>query len=182
MQCSILVFDGLLQEPHNTCILKLLFNLAHWHTLAKLRMHTDTTLDVFSKLTTSLGCSLHEFEKKTCSMFQTLELKREQAVQQQRQENNIINGGARPAPNSNARKLKCLNLKTYKYHALGDYVSAIQLHGTMDSYSTQSVSCYLTLCLAPLIVIQSELEHRKSKACFVRTSGRLTPLQLSKIE
>jgi hypothetical protein len=115
-------------------------------------------------------------------MFQTLELKQEQAVQQQRQENNMVNGGARPAPDSNARKLKCLNLKTYKYHVLGDYVSAIRLYGTTDLYSTQSVSCYLTLCLAPLIVIQSELEHRKSKACFVQTNGQLTLLQLSKIE
>ena len=30
-------------------------------------------------------------------------------------------------------------LNTYKYHALGDYVQAIWLHGTVDGYNTQLV-------------------------------------------
>jgi len=57
-------FDGLLPEPHNTYVLKLLFELAHWHGLAKLRMHTDATLDILSPVTTSLGNSLRTFEER----------------------------------------------------------------------------------------------------------------------
>jgi hypothetical protein len=91
-------------------------------------MHTDTTLDILSQVTTSLGNSLREFEEKTCTIFQTRELERERVARQRRQEKNAANavpGSKRIAPSNNARKPKQLNLKTYKYHALGDYVSTI---------------------------------------------------------
>ena len=138
-QCAIPVFDGLLPEPHNTRVLKLLFDLSHWHALAKLRMHTDTTLDILSDVTESLGSSLREFEEKTCSLFETRELERERASRQRRREKIMASGGAGPAPGDNARKPKRLNLNTYKVHALGDYASTIRHFGTTDSYSTQSV-------------------------------------------
>lgn len=38
---------------------------------------------------------------------------------------------------------KTLNLNTYKDHALGDYVETIRHYGTVDSYSTESVSTHL---------------------------------------
>jgi len=73
-------------EPYNTQILKLLFNLAHWHGLAKLRLHTDTTLSMLSQVTASLGKQLREFREKTCTAFQTKELERERAARLRRQE------------------------------------------------------------------------------------------------
>lgn len=190
-------------------VLKVLFNLAHWHGLAKLRMHTDPTLDILSQATMSLGESLRDFQEKTCTMFQTRELERERAARQRRQEKKTANCGARstlatssditgestiteihetgsapvgaadshrgestnsenhrsvPAssssssmqaaanitnnssgqeskvPSNNTRKPKLLNLETYTYHALGDYVRIIRTFGTTDSYSTQPVS------------------------------------------
>jgi hypothetical protein len=83
MQCAIPVFDGLLLEPHNKRLLKLLFDLGHWHGLAKLGMHTDITLDILSQATTSLGNSFRDFQEKTCAMFQTRELERERAAREQ---------------------------------------------------------------------------------------------------
>lgn len=77
IQCAIPVFDGLLPEPHNRAVLKLLFIMAHWHGLAKLRMHNDLTLDIMDKLTTSLGQELRAFSQKTCPVFETRELQRE---------------------------------------------------------------------------------------------------------
>ena len=114
IQCAIPVFNGLLPEPHNTRLVKLLFVMAHWHALAKLRMHTDTTLGILSQVTTSLGKSLRDFEEKTCAMFQTRELDRERAIRQRRQERNTAKDGVpQPAaPSNNTRKSKCLNLKT----------------------------------------------------------------------
>jgi hypothetical protein len=178
-------------------------------------MHTDTTLEILSQVTMSLGTTLRQFEETTCSVFQTRELVREQIARQRRQEKRLVDRGPRPmldaaaasvsaaaapvpaaaapmpaavatpaAVSRNARKPKSLNLKTYKYHALGDYVSAIQCFGTTDSYSTQPVSLLPVPYLALLIIYvhQSELEHRTSKARFLRTNGRSVPLQLSKIE
>jgi hypothetical protein len=77
IQCAIPVFDGLLPEPHNGAILKLLFVMAHWHGLAKLRMHNDLTLDVMDVVTVSLGDKLRAFSQDTCAAFDTKELPRE---------------------------------------------------------------------------------------------------------
>ena len=68
------VFDGLLPEPHNTYVLNVLFDLAHWHGLAKLCMHTDLTLKVFTDVTTSLSEGLRAFKTQTCGAFGTQEL------------------------------------------------------------------------------------------------------------
>jgi hypothetical protein len=71
------VFDGLLPEPYNQQILQLLFILAHWHGLAKLRLHTDETLEVLDQTTIQLGAKFREFRDVTCAKFKTKELKRE---------------------------------------------------------------------------------------------------------
>jgi hypothetical protein len=49
-------------------------------------------------------------------------------------------------------KVKKLNLSTYKWHALGDYVNTIRRYGTTDNYSTQTVR-YLSI----LITIQLKI-------------------------
>jgi hypothetical protein len=71
------VFDGLLPEPYNQQILQLLFILAHWHGLAKLRLHTDETLEVLDQTTIQLGAEFRKFRDVTCAKFKTKELKRE---------------------------------------------------------------------------------------------------------
>src|SRR6266511_1265723 len=43
-QCSIPVFEGLLQEPYNTIVMMLLYQTAEWHAFAKLWLHTESTL------------------------------------------------------------------------------------------------------------------------------------------
>lgn len=152
----------------------LLFELAHWHGLAKLHMHTDVTLDIASHVTRSLGNSLRTFEEKTCAAFETRELERERAARQRRQEKsatNMASDARKLTPlDSNARskaqKLKGFNLSTYKYHALGDYVDTIRRFGTTDSYSTQPVSFSMMICIALLMVVvgiraSSSIEHPK---------------------
>jgi hypothetical protein len=47
----------------------LLFVVAHWHGLAKLRLQTDPTLDIMDSATVSLGEELRGFVKKTCSAY-----------------------------------------------------------------------------------------------------------------
>jgi len=73
-KCAIPVFDGLFPPPHDTNIIQLLFDLVHWHGLAKLRMHMDYTLKLLDEATIALGCSLRTFAMKTCSTFNTHEL------------------------------------------------------------------------------------------------------------
>jgi len=74
IQCAIPVFKDLLPEPHNKRLLKLLFLMAHWHALAKLRLHMDATLDIMDSVTTLLGQALRDFKMNTCSVCTTCEL------------------------------------------------------------------------------------------------------------
>jgi hypothetical protein len=59
--------------------------LGHWHALAKLRLHTDITLNIMDEVTTLLGESLRTFQEKTCSAYDTRELSREAGARYKRQ-------------------------------------------------------------------------------------------------
>lgn len=153
--------DGLLLEPYNSMILTLLYRLAEWHALAKLRMHTEQTLEFLEKSTVTIGQELRHFRDTTLKSFKCEELPKETTARQRRKERaqaqkTQSNAGSQapdhPTANESVQetskkdvpppkpKSKSLNLFTYKFHALGDYVRTIRLFGTTDSYSTQIVS------------------------------------------
>lgn len=136
------MFDGLLPEPHNQAILSLLFTCAHWHGLAKLRMHTDPTLDILDNVTVQLGTEFRAFTNKTCPAFNTRELRRETESRNHRKRKKG-NGGQNQAPIPTASedepRKKTFNLERYKHHVLGDYAATIRQYGTTDSYSTEPV-------------------------------------------
>ena len=158
MKCAILVFGGLFSEPHNTQIMKLLYRTAEWHTLAKLQMHSDSTLTLLEDLTVEFGKLMHQFCDLTCSQFQMVELLWEEATRcwRQMKQQATTSSSASPTTNSlsktppsghswpqsssgSGQKAKSFNLFTIQFHFLGDYVCHIHLFGTMDSFSTQLV-------------------------------------------
>jgi len=118
--------------------LTLLFELATWHALAKLRLHTDTTLGFLETSTTRLGKALRHFDVGVCSDFHTVELPQEETARRRRMAKADPKG--KQKPEESQKKKKCLNLTTYKLHALGDYADTIRQYGTSDNYSTQTVS------------------------------------------
>ncbi|CAK5265668.1 unnamed protein product [Mycena citricolor] len=141
--CSIPVFEGLFpDEEDNKRVMKLLYCMAEWHSFAKLRMHTDSTLAHLEARTTELGRLMRQFQSKTCSKYATTELPREAAArarQEQRQAQAKAESDSTPSLTRKkcARNKKGLNLHTYKWHSLGDYVMFIRLFGPTDNYSTQ---------------------------------------------
>ncbi|KAL1700677.1 hypothetical protein EV121DRAFT_294941 [Schizophyllum commune] len=145
LQCAIPCFEMLFGREHDTKVLELLYRFAEWHALAKLRMHTDSTLDLLDKLTQEFGKLAREFEQLSRS-YNTVELPKEANARARRQARKAAVATGLPAPPQpeavaasapSARKARPLNLATYKFHALGDYVQSIRLYGTTDSYSTQ---------------------------------------------
>ncbi len=78
VQCQFL--RGYSQSPHNTDVLNVLFVLAHWHALAKLRQHTDLSLSILESITVQLGKLLRKFQANTCSAYNTRELGREMSA------------------------------------------------------------------------------------------------------
>lgn len=179
------VLEGLLLDKHNSILMDLLFILAHWHALAKLRQHTDLSLAVLESVTIQLSQSLRQFQLQTCPVYDTKELKREEAARIRRAAGTpnasmLEKPSARPKMEI-GKKGKTLNLNTYKFHSLGDYVETIKRYGTTDSYSTESVSPspFLLFLILILLCLQMELEHRSPKSCYLRTSHKDFEKQLN---
>jgi hypothetical protein len=155
------VFDGLLPAKHNNDIQSLLFTTAEWHTLAKMRLHTDSMLAWLDESTKAFGKEIRRFQSHTCSFFDTRELPQEEAARSRRQKKtkgsiNLSNTSSlapaqSTATSSAGTKKKLFNLILIKLHALGDYVKTIKTFGTTDSYSTQPVWMLLLYLLLVLI-------------------------------
>ncbi|TEB29042.1 hypothetical protein FA13DRAFT_1597683, partial [Coprinellus micaceus] len=167
LQCAIPAFEGLIPNEHDKRIQDLLFIFAHWHSLAKLKLHTDTTLSILDNWTVMLGDRSRSFVDQTCSAFETHELKREYLSRKRTEarkkgkiaKSKVTAGSEGPAPEEP-------DLNTSKFHALGDVPDYIRQYGTTDSYSTQL----------------SERFHRFPKARYRRTNRKQTPHQLSRIQ
>lgn len=84
-QCALAAFEGLFPGDHDGRAQDLLFAMAHWHSLAKLRMHTDLSLRILDSWTSILGEAARVFAKLTCSRFETRELKSEYDARKRRE-------------------------------------------------------------------------------------------------
>ncbi|PPR02076.1 hypothetical protein CVT24_011174 [Panaeolus cyanescens] len=175
LQCALPVFELLLSNPqHNKITLNLIFTLSTWHALAKLRLHTSSTLAALKAQTRELGFALREFVKAVCPEYNATALPSEEAARARRQANEAKRKGMETTTKNKRSKqaqskrnddnhegegqdentVKVLNLFTYKLHALGDYVDAIWKYGPSDNYSTQL----------------GESEHISSKRFYTRTN------------
>lgn len=141
-QCSIPVFEGLFPKDHDAIIQSLLYRFAQWHALAKLRIHSESTLTLLEDTLKKLCQRLRKFQRDTCAVFNTVELPKEKSARQRRlaqcSESNTTSESSGP-------RVKKLNLGTYKFHVMGDYVRMIKLFGTTDSFTTQMVcACFIS--------------------------------------
>ncbi|KAJ2911509.1 hypothetical protein MD484_g8905, partial [Candolleomyces efflorescens] len=188
LQCAIPVLEGLFpNQSHDDRVVELLFTMAHWHALAKLRMHTDHTLSILDALTTDLGSQLRQFVSTMCAEVETKELAREfdartrrEAKKQQKMA--VVKGAKRQKishpsdvetsgePDSDkkpsGKQPKTLNLQTYKFHALGHVVRTIKRFGMTDNTSTQL----------------SESYHRAPRAHYYRSNKKDVTLTFSRIQ
>lgn len=158
-------FEGLFDTADSDrAIQGLLFTWAEWQALAKLRLHTDSTLTRLEEVTTELGTTLRHFQQNICPRYDTQELPREEAARARRRtatrkktQASAEPSASGPRPSQAAestgrfaaaagRKKKQFNLSFIKLHGLGDYPATIRLFGTTDSYSTQIVSLSAFIC------------------------------------
>ena len=137
-QCSIPPFEGLLPEPFNEKLLRLLYKVAELHALAKLRMHTDSTLNILKAVTREFSHLMQQFCNETSEKFDTILLPHEAGAQKRA-----------------CSSKKVLNLNTYKFYSLGDYIKTIHLFRTTDSYPTQVVSLTFALPLPPALKLSA---------------------------
>ncbi|KAJ3536274.1 hypothetical protein NMY22_g6101 [Coprinellus aureogranulatus] len=188
LQCSIPAFEGLFPGEHDGHVQKLLYSMVHWHSFAKLRMHTDHTLDILDSATSLLGDDARTFVSSTCASFKTRELKKEYEARKRAEARKRSKGSGRgtqgtassstsvaidalgpgeiSTDNVDGRKDRTWNLNTPKFHGLGDVVSHIRRFGTTDSYSTQ----------------MSERFHVVPKSRYRRTNKKGVSQQLSRMQ
>ncbi|KAI0269424.1 hypothetical protein BC834DRAFT_968038 [Gloeopeniophorella convolvens] len=168
LQCMMPCFEGLLEEPHNDSVMSLLYTMATWHALAKMRMHTDSSLQLLDDATTAIGVHLRHFAIVTCAPFQTKETEREYLARKRDEARQSVTSTERSDSRSTepGRRVRRFHLRTIKTHFLGDYVASIKYMGTTDSTSTQI----------------GEQEHRRVKARYARTNKRNVDAQLVDID
>jgi len=118
-------------------VIELLFIFATWHALAKLHIHTDTSLRLLDTATTALGNALRYFAWVTCPEFNTFETAGEYNKRQRQQAATTTSSAPPP---STGRQPRTFSLGTIKLHFLGDYVSCIKTFGTIDNYNSALVS------------------------------------------
>ena len=135
-----------------------MFELATWHGLAKLRLHTETTVQDLENSTARLGDLLRDFQKTVCPEYDTYDLPTEEAARSRRQ----VRKTAAPPPThvyadsgseedeqmqkkakkKVKRNMRQFNLDSYKLHSLGGYAKAIRQYGTTDNYNSQTVRVF----------------------------------------
>ncbi|KIK34857.1 hypothetical protein CY34DRAFT_17433 [Suillus luteus UH-Slu-Lm8-n1] len=166
LQCAIPVFEGLFPDDHDVVVQSLLYQFAQWHALAKLRLHSESTLSFFAQSFQKLSRGLRKFQNYTCAAFNCVELPREKAAHQKKSNQRSETNATSTESRASMPRTKKFHLGTYKFHAMGDYVRTIKFFGTTDSFTTQI----------------GELAHKALKAFYPLTSKLDTPAQLAKHE
>ena len=140
-QCWIPVLEGILPGEHNKVLLDLAFNMAAWHTYAKLQMHTTHTISSLQSQMKELGSQLRRYAKM-CSQYKTKPLPGEAATRYHRKAAKAKKATSGQQTNPSGTKshrgsdFTPFNLETYKLHALGDYADHIKRFGPMDCFTT----------------------------------------------
>ncbi|KAG9121758.1 hypothetical protein FRC07_002153 [Ceratobasidium sp. 392] len=141
LQCCGPVFKGLLPEECDEQAQKLLYLFAQWHGLAKLRLHTEATLKLLKAVTTQFGDAMRKFADSTKDLDIRETPKEYERRKRQAETGRACSRMKKPAldntKDGDGRRRCMLNLATYKFHSMGDYVRCIERFGTCDSYSTQ---------------------------------------------
>ncbi|TEB29008.1 hypothetical protein FA13DRAFT_1602778, partial [Coprinellus micaceus] len=159
LQCCMPVFEALLPNTgYGQAMISLIAICARWHALAKLRMHTDDTLQMLEEATTELGSQFRSFVRDVCEHIATRELPAEAAEREEREKRQAEKKAAAVSEKATkkARKTVKMNISRVKFHFLGDYVKTIRRFGTTDLYSTEL----------------GELMHRSPKRWYRRSSKR----------
>ncbi|KAG9089568.1 hypothetical protein FRC06_001484 [Ceratobasidium sp. 370] len=182
LQCCGPIFKGLLPKDCDELAQTLLFLFTEWHGLAKLRLHTTSTLKIFKSVTAKLGTALRGFAKLTESMG-VRETPKEYAHRKKQAEASKVSSMSwRPCtatnathgkkaqlqqnPHGDGHHIRTLNLNTYKMHSFGDFPGSVEEFGTTDSYSMQI----------------GELQNRKFKAQYMRTNKCDAVEQMTEID
>ena len=116
-----------------------LFASANWLLLAKLHIHSESTLSLLKQATKDYGSLVRKFQRDT-SHIKTVETPSEVQARQRRAEKAAQKSGILASSTRSAAQPKPLNINTFKHHQGPHTVDAILEFGATGSYSTFRVS------------------------------------------
>ncbi|KAI5821824.1 hypothetical protein K523DRAFT_221291, partial [Schizophyllum commune Tattone D] len=144
LQCSIPCFEGLFDDiTHDEFIQQLLYLMAYWHSLAKLQMHTTSSIEVLERVTQELGKALRYFADIICPVYATRETDREYNTRKRNEAKKASKASgsgssSKVQDSGDSRRRKTFSLATIKLHFLGDAASHIRKFGSLLQISTQT--------------------------------------------
>jgi hypothetical protein len=143
LQCAGPCFEGLFPKSVDSGIQDLLFIMACWHTLAKLHLYTEDSLDSFRGLTTVFTKQIWYFANKICPHFDMVKTPSECATSIRTEAARVRKRKPRHSHLTSTQGAKWMakdfTIATVKFHSIVHYPNAIARYGTTDSYSTQMV-------------------------------------------
>lgn len=145
-------FEGLFPEDQDDVVQDLLFDVASWHSLAKMQAHTEqlddadqTTTDFPGTLNSQIAAHAHMGNSIRCleqmsDKMETRELpsevnRRKRAALLRRKAKGHTSDSGPSGP-----RIKKLSMATAKLHATGHYPDNTRDFGTYENLSTQVVS------------------------------------------
>ena len=125
--------------------------MVEWHSLAKLRLHSNDLLHLLDQSLKYLSVQFQHFVNITCATFKTKESPSKVVAQQRHQQAEVEKKKGTNTSSLNGPHNKRINMHTYKFHALGDYTATIKLFGTTDLYTMQVVSD-IYICIVLIVL------------------------------
>jgi hypothetical protein len=117
--------------------MSLLYVMAYWHGLAKMRMHTESSVRLLDATYTVMGSHLRHFQQVVCPKFITKETEKEYTKHIRAQSKSAA---IKPTSSlTTGRRPRTFNLATIKAHLLGYAPRYIRLFGPLDMLSTMKV-------------------------------------------
>ncbi|KAG2087624.1 uncharacterized protein F5147DRAFT_781269 [Suillus discolor] len=122
------------------------------------------------QVTSTVGQQFRNFKATVCSAYNTQELCQEAEARARcnvkRTAKRAVGQQGKQMEPKHTQHNEVFNFQTYKFHALGDYISTICLYGTSDLYSSEP----------------GKLKHHSPKARYSRTDCKSFVKQLTRIE
>ena len=132
LQCILPVVDGLIPE-YDALLQSMIFCAVNWLSLAKLHIHSESTLHLLTKVMKDYGRLTRQLAKDTVNV-KMVETPREAEIRRRRK----VPGST--ATSEPGLKPKPITNSTFKLHNMTHYVWAIMFWGTPDSFTTAIVS------------------------------------------
>jgi hypothetical protein len=187
-QCALPVLDGLLPKEFQGVVNKLVFSANDWYALAKLRLHTDSSLRLLERRTTDIGRLMRQYSRVTADVHM-VELpaeveKRKRHAAKVAQKNGDAQGSRADTSSGTARR-RPFTFATFKAHNMGNYVLSIRQFGEVGSYSTERASRF-TFISRPfqtkmICLSKGETEHKTVKRDYARTNKNQFETQISNL-